>query len=378
MPPDWYSSQRSAAVANVRSVGHAALVLVPGKDAGAIIASADGEWVGWSAPGLSARSAEEIVWSVLGTPSEPGRAVELLRAAIPRGCLDWISRHGHVRLIARDWLDLVPVHAALLSLLCGPESRHSPTVFSHSTSYGAITEAEGSKPSDGWVPVQALIVANPSPGSMPRLRHAEWEFDSLLKAAVASTVVQGVEASRVRVADALNRGVDVFHFAGHAMPIGLILTYDTSISISDILRMKIAPPRLAVLSGCQTAVPQLAGGAFGDDFGDSDASMLSAFQDTWCPGVIGNLWNVNDLAAALVMDFFYRIFDQESWERPAECLQRAVLWLRSASRAECAAQLKELRTRGVAVPAIADHQLPVGEHPFSDAEYWAPFIFYGA
>ena len=228
------------------------------------------------------------------------------------------------------------------------------------------------------MPIQALVVANPSPGSIGRLQHAEWEFNSLRDAAVSSTVIQGVDASSRRVSDALNSGVDVFHFAGHAMAAGLVLAYDTSISISDILRMKIAPPRLAVLSGCKTALPQFVGGAFGDDFGDDGVSMVSAFQDTWCPGVIGNLWNVHDLAAALVMDSFYEALVEESWERPAECFQRAVLWLRSATRAECLARLKERRAAGVIVPAIADHQLPAGEQPFADADYWAPFIFHGA
>ena len=88
MPADWYGSQRGAATVHVKAARWPALVLVPGNDSGAIIASADGEWFGWSAPGLTARRGQEILGAVFGPSSHPGQAVELLRAAIPPACLE--------------------------------------------------------------------------------------------------------------------------------------------------------------------------------------------------------------------------------------------------------------------------------------------------
>jgi CHAT domain-containing protein len=141
--------------------------------------------------------------------------------------------------------------------------------------------------------------------------------------------------------------------------------------------------RLVTVSACQSAVP-LIGGPSGEVF-----AISTAFLAAGSACVVASLWEVNDLATAILMTRFYEeMFEAEL--RPPEALRRAQLWLRNLTDFETLDYLEghpllnaELtrRSRGGehlgAGGSEANSWLTPGR-PFSDPVFWAPFIAIGA
>ncbi|MBS1862257.1 MAG: CHAT domain-containing protein [Actinobacteria bacterium] len=141
--------------------------------------------------------------------------------------------------------------------------------------------------------------------------------------------------------------------------------------------------RLVTVSACQSAVPVI-GGPSGEVFATS-----TAFLAAGSASVVASLWQVDDLATAILMTRFY----EEMFEgglRPPEALRRAQLWLRDLTEPETLDYLErhsllhaELtrRSRGGerlgAGGSKVSSWLTLGR-PFSDPVFWAPFIAIGA
>jgi CHAT domain-containing protein len=141
--------------------------------------------------------------------------------------------------------------------------------------------------------------------------------------------------------------------------------------------------RLVTVSACQSAVPVI-GGPSGEVFATSTAFLAAGSA---C--VVASLWEVNDLATAILMTRFYEeMFEGEL--RPPEALRRAQLWLRDVNDLETRDYLEDRpllnaelvrRSRGgehlSARSSGAGGWLAPGR-PFSDPVFWAPFIAIGA
>jgi CHAT domain-containing protein len=88
-----------------------------------------------------------------------------------------------------------------------------------------------------------------------------------------------------------------------------------------------SPPRLVVLSACETGLYDTSNNP--DDF----VGLPATFMQLGAAGVIATLWQVDDLATALLMA---KVYDLHLGERlaPATALKRAQAWLREATKAE--------------------------------------------
>jgi CHAT domain-containing protein len=126
--------------------------------------------------------------------------------------------------------------------------------------------------------------------------------------------------------------------------------------------------RLAVLSGCDTAVPDR-------DLLDEVVSLPGALLQAGAAGVVATQWKVDDQAAMLlVLRFFERWRDGVP---PARALVEAQAWLRTANNGQLRDQMPDL------YPSLEDHdrsELPgwVSERPFADPDVWAAFSYTGA
>lgn len=369
-PRDWLADRRASVEARTWPTDVDFLVLVPGSGettGGAILLLRDGNWSGISASNLDYSAFEGVVLNLFGSDASPGRAIDLLRRALPNDLRMLLRTEKPIVLVPRAWLTVTPLHAAVGALRT---EASGPSTFTYATSVQAWIEATAQATPSPVRPTGALVVCNPRPSLLPSLRHSYWEADRLVHGGVDVRTLPLYEASKAAILAALGSRPPIFHFAGHAGLGNLVTAYDNGVSASEILHLDADPPRLTVLSACSTAAPSF-------HTSDEGLSLVAAFSETRCPGVIGNLWPVDDLATALVMDFFYEHFEASGWLQPAEALQKATTWLRNASYQECVARLEVVIARGNNLGQPAESLVPPCAQPYNDPVYWAPFVLYG-
>jgi hypothetical protein len=373
---DWLTTRRAEVRRAGWPIGVRCLIVIPGIKRGAVLALENGRWQGWTAPALNRDALGEFL-PLLGVGAAPeskapdrARVISRLQEMIPRHAAAWAVSSRRLVVVPRSWTEIVPIHAMLTE--ASPQPSDQSVVVSHATSIGAYVESMTHSVRAEGRPSAALIVTNPRPSELRALAHATWEHGTLSATVDAVNMLAENEAARKSTLDGLAASPDLFHFAGHATAGELALAYDARVSVSDILRLTFTPPRLAVLSGCHTAIPAA------QSTEHEALSMASAFQDTRCPAVIGNLWEVDDLATALVIDAFYRELTHGGWRNLPSALLRATDWLRTATWRDVADRLEEIRVANPAVPSSVISHVPRRKHPYDDPDYWAPFVFYGA
>ena len=96
-------------------------------------------------------------------------------------------------------------------------------------------------------------------------------------------------------------------------------------------------PRLVVLSACETGLYDAARNA--DEF----VGLPATFMQLGATGVLGTLWQVDDLATSLLMAKFYDLHMRDGLE-PSTALRGAQVWLRDANKDELAAYARSSAT----------------------------------
>jgi len=167
----------------------------------------------------------------------------------------------------------------------------------------------------------------------------------------------------------------VFHFACHghadqedALASGLRLR-GGDLSVRDLLAVRLADARLAVLSACETSVPH-------SELFDEVVGLPGALLQAGLAGVVGSLWEVPERATLLLVSRFY-----ELWRRhglpAAEALNQAQRWLRDSTNAELHAYSHEF------LPWPSRHTGRSLERwrsarDFAEPDSWAAFVYTGA
>jgi tetratricopeptide (TPR) repeat protein len=114
-------------------------------------------------------------------------------------------------------------------------------------------------------------------------------------------------------------------------------------SISQSFDRDSLPPRLIVLSACETG---LAGDFFTGNNSDTEfAGLAGAFMAKGAGGVLSTLWRVDDRATTLLMAKFYDLLVGEKRE-PASALRGAQTWLRRATLRDLLAYIQDAADRG--------------------------------
>lgn len=103
-------------------------------------------------------------------------------------------------------------------------------------------------------------------------------------------------------------------------------------------------PRLVVLSACETGIYDI------DRNPDEFVGLPATFMQMGAAGVLGTLWQVDDMATALLVARFYDLHLRQGI-RPAAALKQAQAWLRGATRAELIAFAKGAGGRARLEPA---------------------------
>ena len=133
----------------------------------------------------------------------------------------------------------------------------------------------------------------------------------------------------------------IWHFAAHGafdwrepsrsgvlLRTGARANDQARLTLRDVVaQTNLAPPRLVVLSACETGLVGL------NDNPDAFIGLPAAFLAVGARGVVATLWPVNDVATAFLMGRFYQLVHREG-AAPPTALRQAQLWLRDATQEE--------------------------------------------
>ena len=139
------------------------------------------------------------------------------------------------------------------------------------------------------------------------------------------------------------------------------------LTLRDICRLDLSRVQCAVLSACETSMPEPT-----DSTGEQIA-FPAAFLAAGASSAVGSLWEVEVGPTALML---HHVFEQlQGGDRvnpKSQTLRRAQRWLRTAGRDELNEAILRLNPNSELIPPDAE------SHPFGHPYYWAAFGWHGA
>ncbi|HVR56266.1 MAG TPA: CHAT domain-containing protein [Pseudolabrys sp.] len=193
-------------------------------------------------------------------------------------------------------------------------------------------------------PASLVAVVNPT-GDIPKL---DLPFAEIEGALVASHFdgdhlisLDKSNATPAAVLAAL-RGKTYWHFSTHGSfnwkdvrQSAIFLKGKAPLTVGALRETEgsLGRPRLVVLSACETGLYDITHSP--DEFVGLPATLMQIGAS----GVLGTLWQVDDLATALFISKFYDLHIDEGLA-PVSALQRAQIWFRQATKAELLAYSK--------------------------------------
>lgn len=290
--------------------------------------------------------------------------------------LDAVPPHSEVVVVAVGALGLLPLHAATDpagrgepgSVVCDRVAmRYAPNARMAAAARAAAGDRDRR-------PGSVLVVAVPAAPGRVEILAAKDE-------AVAVAHGYGHRATTLfdaAVGDVLERlpDNDVWHLACHGVAVpdqpleSALYLQDGALRLRDILAMRPARHRLAVLSACRSAVPDP---ARLDEVIGFPAGLLQA----GVAGVVSTQWVVADDAAHALTVRFHALL--RAGESPARALAAAQSWLRTATNGDLMSVLGDdyRRPEGLPPAALADRGWR-SQRPFEHPAFWAAFGMTGA
>jgi len=312
-------------------------------------------------------------------------------AAVLHQKLDNVSSSTpKVILIPTGLLALLPLHAVWRPDLTSPTGRHyfcDEFTVSYAPSALALHHAQSAAATQPTR--QLLAVAEPKPVQADPLPSAQAEIDAIAALFEAPVSLRHEAATHQAIVQAL-APADLVHFACHgknnwANPLesGLCMAGDQLLTVRDLLGMKNAAGRLAVLSACET-------GIVGTELPDEVIALPSALLQAGFGGVVASLWSVADMSTAMLMARFYAYWQQEGLS-PAQALRAAQIWLRDTTNREKGEYFKQF-IPALSGSTVANNHLPSAvartfynqimkrsgkERDFAHPYWWAAFYLTG-
>ena len=292
---------------------------------------------------------------------------------------------SHAILIPQGYLGILPLHAAWTAE--NGKRRYAMDDVCYTYAPNALSLAASRETARKALSERVLAIDEPYTENASSLPNSNVEVAAICRHFTKKTVLSDIMATRTNVRNTLPDH-DVFHFSCHGMadvtePLdsGLLMANNETLTLRDFLSKEGVSARLAVLSACETGIPDIRNA-------DEAISLPSGLMQAGVAGVVASLWSVSDLSTMMLMVRFYEIWREDNLE-PPEALRQAQIWVRDTPNGEKAEYfggfLPEFdKTGSQRLPVhVADMLYKASassrpdendfEHPF----YWAAFGYTG-
>lgn len=237
-----------------------------------------------------------------------------------------------------------------------------------------------------WRNQLLLSVEHPESAGYPGLKFAKLESEIVSEMFDNNQRIQGSQATKDIVKNALFDNYNIFHFTGYVTNnLGepkkseLALTGEDKLTLEEVCQQNLANYNLVTLSACENFITSTY-------ITNSEyVSLVNGFLNQGVPHVVSTLWTVESSASALVIVEFYRRLQPD--KSPVIALAEATLWLKELTAGELTKWyediLNNLHPEEVRIRAYLATQLYRTSKMASDKKlynhpyYWAAFTIAG-
>ncbi|MEH1818886.1 MAG: tetratricopeptide repeat protein [Nostoc sp.] len=236
-----------------------------------------------------------------------------------------------------------------------------------------------------WQNKLLLSVEHPESTGYPPLKFAKLESEIVSQMFNNIQRIQGAEATKSLVVNALSENYNILHFTGHVTnnlvepkKSELALAGEDRLTLDEIYQQNLAIYNLITLSACENLIT--------NNYTSSEyVSLASGFVSQGVPHVVSTLWSVESSASALVMIEFYRRLQPN--KSAVTALAEATQWLKELTAGELTKWyediLNNLHPEEVRIQTYLATQLYRNSKMASDKilynhpYYWAAFTITG-
>ncbi|MBG1265838.1 CHAT domain-containing protein [Nostoc sp. WHI] len=291
-------------------------------------------------------------------------------------------------LIPHRDLSRLPLHA--LFHLSSPSQEELPNVESNFTAIylPSVQVGLSIKTEDiwQWQNQSVLSVEYPESASYPALKFAKLESEIVSQMFGNIQRIQGSQATKNLVENALFDNYNIFHFTGHTINnLGepkkseLALAGADKVTLEEICQQNLASYNLVTLSACENLSTS------NYTISTEYVSLVNGFLSQGVPHVVSTFWSVESSASALVMIEFYRRLQPN--KSAVIALAEATLWLKELTAGELTKWYEdllnnlhpeELRIKAyLATQLYRNSKMASDKNLYSHPYYWAAFTITG-
>ncbi|MEH2002424.1 MAG: tetratricopeptide repeat protein [Nostoc sp.] len=237
-----------------------------------------------------------------------------------------------------------------------------------------------------WQNQLLLSVEHPESAAYPTLKFAKLESEVVSQMFNNIKRIQGTEATKNIVENALFENYNIFHFTGHvtnnlAEPkkSELALAGGDKLTLDEICQQNLASYNLITLSACENLSTS------NHTISSEYVSLVSGFVSQGVPHVVSTLWSVESSASALVMIEFYRRLQPN--KSAVTALAEATRWLKELTAGELTKWYEdvlnnlhpeELRIQTyLATQLYRNSKMASDKNLYNHPYYWAAFTITG-
>lgn len=231
-----------------------------------------------------------------------------------------------------------------------------------------------------------LSVEYPESTNYPTPKFAKFESEAISQMFNSCKRIQGSQATKKQVENALSGNYNIFHFTGyvsdnfsHPQKSELALAGEDKLTLAEICEKQIASYNLITLSTCETAINS------NQTIATEYVGLVTAFLSQGVAHVVSTLWTVESAASALVIIEFYRRLQQD--KSAATALAEATEWLKELTAGDLKKWFEELLNKlpqeglrirtHLATELYRISKMPPEKKLYNDPYYWAAFIITG-
>ncbi|MCM3805958.1 CHAT domain-containing protein [Streptomyces sp. DR7-3] len=280
------------------------------------------------------------------------------------------SRHEAV-VVPTGLLGLVPLHAVPLGP--GTEDMVDDVGTLIITPSAAVYAASRSRAARLPEAAPSLVAVADADGSLPGSRSELAEILTLFEPWGESSCAVGAEATVDWVLDHLAEAT-YLHLSCHGnagldSQGGSLALADGRLDMNSLVRHQLPVCRLTVASACQSGHYEII------EAPDEFLGLPAGFLQAGAACAVTSLWQVDDMATALLMTRFYELLSLA--HAPVPALRRSRRWMRRLTWDELAQYTDSHRHLAALCQQYAVHTMSTNERPFASALYWAAFTAWG-